>query len=273
MKIHVASIQMSTEIGDHACNVDRAKTLIRQAASQGAKICVLPELGLDEFFSQWKDPKYFSYAEPVDGPTVTEFRSLAKETRMYIALPHFERGIMGNCYNSVVLISDQGEIVGVYRKNHIPFTRTYEKYYFTPGNGFPVFDSPYGKIGICICYDRRYPESCRELIKKGAEIILIPISSMRFKGVEFSEIPCWEAELRTRALENQAYVIASNRSGLEGDYSFIGRSMIVAPTGEVLAKAAEEENVIVIAQIDTDLVQKTRVALPLLRDRRSDIYG
>lgn len=273
MKLKVASIQMSADIGNHAANVDRAKSLIRQAAAQDVKLCLLPELGLDEFFAQWKDPHYFSYAEPLDGPTVTEMQALAKETGTYIALPHFERGVMGNCYNSVVLISDQGETIGVYRKNHIPFTRTYEKYYFTPGNGFPVFDSPYGKLGIVICYDRRYPESCRELAKKGAEIILIPISSMRFKGIEFSEIPMWEQELRTRALENQVYVIAANRSGVEADFSFIGRSMIVSPTGDILAKVEEEENVIVVAQIDTDLVRTTRQALPLLRDRRPDIYG
>lgn len=272
MRINAAAIQMSATKESHEVNVNRAENLILQAASKKVKLCVLPELILDEFFAQWKDTKYFSYAEEVTGETVKKFQKIARETSMHIALPFYEKGVMGNCYNSVALISDLGEVAGVYRKNHIPFTRTYEKYYFTPGNCFPVFDTALGKIGIVICYDRRFPESCRELVKKGAEIILIPISSMRFKGVEFSEIPIWEPELRVRAVENQAYVIAANRSGCEDNYEFIGRSMIVSPTGEVLSKACEEENVLVISEIDTALVDETRKSLPLFRDRRSDLY-
>lgn len=273
MKIKVAAIQMSTDIGMHAQNVARAKQLVREAAKQGAKICVLPELGLDEFFGQWKDPKYFSYAEPVDGEDVKAFQQLAKETGMYIALPIFERCVTGNCYNSVVLISDEGETVGVYHKNHIPYSLTYEKYYFTPGEGFPVFDTKYGKVGILICYDRRYPESCRELIKKGAEIILIPIASWRTKNSSQSELPFWESELRTRAVENQAYIIAANKSGEEADLVFIGHSMIVAPGGDVLAKTDDSENTIVIAELDTDLVPTIRNTRSLFRDRRPDLYN
>ncbi|NLC10903.1 MAG: carbon-nitrogen hydrolase family protein [Firmicutes bacterium] len=273
MKIKVAAIQMSAEIANHAANVERAKNLIRQAAEDGCRLCVLPELALDEFFVQWKDTKYFSYAEPPDGPTVRAFQELARQSGVYIALPHFEKAIMGNFYNSLVIIDDQGKICGVYRKNHIPFTRSFEKYYFTPGQGFPVFDTAFGKLGALICYDRRYPESCRELVKKGAQLVVIAISSMRFKGVSFSEIPTWEAELRTRALENQVFIIAANRSGAEGDYEFIGRSMIMAPDGEVLAKVGEEENVIVAAEIETDLVEETRRNLPLFRDRRPDLYS
>lgn len=272
MKIKVAAIQMSADTANRTANVERAKDLIKQAAENGVKMCVLPELVLDEFFVQWKDIKYFSYAEPLDGPTINEFQKLAIETDMHIALPHFEKDPIGKFYNSVVMINNKGEIYGVYHKNHIPFTRSFEKYYFTPGSGFPVFDTEFGTVGTVICYDRRYPESCRELVKKGAKIIFIPISSMRFKGVSFSEIPIWESELRTRAVENQVFVIAANRSGAEGDFEYIGRSMIVAPNGEVLAKVEEEENVIVMAEIDTNLVDETRTSLPLFRDRRTDLY-
>ena len=231
MKIKVAAIQMSADANNHEGNVIRAKELITKASEAGAKIVVLPELALDEFFAQWKDPKYFNYAEPLDGPTVRTFQKLAQETKTYIGMPLFEKGVMGNYYNSVALISDQGELCGVYRKTHIPFTRSFEKYYFTPGSEFPVFDTPYGKIGIVICYDRKYPESCRQLVNQGAQIILIPISSMAYGVGGPSEVSMWEAELRTRAFENQAFVIAADRSGLEGEYDFIGLSTIVAPTG------------------------------------------
>lgn len=272
MKIKVAAIQMSTEIEQHQANVHRAMELIRRAAADGAKICVLPELGLDEFFAQWQDPKYFSYAEPLDGETVRVFSALAKETDTYLAVPVFERTAVGNCYNTTVLISNQGEVAGVYRKNHIPFSRSYEKYYFTPGDGFPVFDSPYGKIGIVTCYDRRYPESCRELLKKGAEIVLIPIASWMIKDSGQSELFFWEAELRTRALENQVYIIAANKSGVEVNYSFIGHSMIVAPNSAVLSQAGDEENVIVMAELDTELVGQVRRGMFFFRDRRPDLY-
>ena len=146
MKYKAAAIQMSSLIEDHSGNIERAKELVRTATKEGAKLCVLPELVLDEFFAQWQDAKHFERAESLDGRTVREFQTLARETNCYLILPLFERGIMGNCFISAVLISNEGSIVGVYRKNHIPFSRTYEKYYFTPGNVFPVFDTPLGKI-------------------------------------------------------------------------------------------------------------------------------
>lgn len=273
MKIKVAAIQMSSEIGQHQQNVQRAKELIRQAAARGARLCVLPELALDEFFPQWQDPKYFSYAEPLDGATVHEFQTLAKETDSYLAVPVFERSVVGNCYNTTVLIANDGSVVGVYRKNHIPFSRSYEKFYFTPGDGFPVFDSPYGKIGIITCYDRRYPESCRELVKKGAEIVLIPIASWAIKDTGQSELPFWEAELRTRALENQVYIVAANKSGQEENLEFIGHSMIIGPDSTVLSKVGPEENCVVLAELDLDLLHKMRAGMFLFRDRRTDLYG
>lgn len=273
MKFKAAAIQMSSVMGDHYGNINRARRLVLQAAGEGAKLCVLPELALDEFFPQWQDEKYFEYAEPLDGPTVQAFRTLAKESDCWLAVPLFERGIMGNCFDSVVLISNEGAVSGTYRKTHIPFSRSYEKYYFTPGNGFPVFETPYGRIGILICYDRRFPESFRELVKKGAEIILISIASWRIKNFNQSELPFWDAEMRTRALENQVYIVAANKSGEEENLVFIGNSMIVAPNGEILSRADDTENIVVLSEIDSSVVQMTRNRSPLYRDRRTDIYG
>lgn len=269
-KVRVAAIQMGADIANRSSNVRRAKDLIRQAAKDGARLSVLPEMALDEFIVQWKDIKYYSYAEPVDGPTVQTFSELAKEVGTYIVLPLFEKDLPGIYYNSAVLISDEGEVVGVYRKNHIPLTLSYEKFYFTPGQGFPVFDTPFGRLGILICYDRKYPESWRCLIDQGATIIVNLISSWSYMGMSEAEI--WEAELRTRACENQVFVIAANRCGKEEAYGFIGRSMIVSPRGKVLAAVNEEENVVVACDIDPDEVDEVRVRLPLLRDRRPDLY-
>ena len=273
MRFKAAAIQMSSLTEDYSGNIDRAKKLVRQAATEGAKLCVLPELALTEFFARWQDVKYFHYGEPLDGAAVQEFRALARETDCYLTLPLFERGIMGNYFNSAVLISNEGNIVGVYRKNHIPFSRTYEKYYFTQGDGFPVFDTPFGRLGVLICYDRRFPESFRELTKKGAEIILIPIASWTIKDSGQSELPFWEAEMRVRALENQVYVVAANKSGEEDKLVFIGNSMIVDPAGNILARTDDAENVLVLADLDTAAVRAVRDRSPLYRDRRPDIYG
>lgn len=271
MKATVAAIQMSAGINSRQENVARAKELITQAAGQGANICLLPELALDEFFPPHKDTRYFSYAEPVDGPTVRQFQELASSLGIYLSLPLFEKSLIGTYYNSLVMIGPEGDILTVYRKVHVPCTRSYERYYFTPGDRFAVVDTRYGKVGLAICYDRRYPETCRELMKLGARLILISISSSIMPG-GFSELPVYETELKTRAFENQLFIAACNRSGREGEYEFFGHSMILGPDGTVLARAGKEENVIVQAQLELEDADQARINGPLLRDRRPELY-
>ena len=148
---------------------------------------MLPELALDEFFPLYKDTRYFAYAEELDGPTVRRFRSLAGELGIYLALPLFEKSLIGTYYNSLVLLTPEGTIGAVYRKVHVPCTRSYERYYSHPDRSL-WWRIRYGKVGLAICYDRRYPETCRELMKKGARLILISISSSIMPG-GFSELP------------------------------------------------------------------------------------
>lgn len=111
MKVKVAAIQMSADIGGREANVERAERLLIQAARQGANLCVLPELALDEFFPLYKDTRYFAYAEELDGPTVRRFRSLAGELGIYLALPLFEKSLIGTYYNSLVLLTPEGRSV------------------------------------------------------------------------------------------------------------------------------------------------------------------
>ncbi|NCB62016.1 MAG: carbon-nitrogen hydrolase family protein [Clostridia bacterium] len=271
MKVTIAAIQTSARAGEHGANVEQAVRLIQSAAERGAKICLLPELALDEFFPVHKDTKYFAYAEELSGPSVERFRALAGELGIYLALPLFEKSLIGTYYNSLVLLTPGGEIGAVYRKVHVPCTRSYERYYFAPGPEFVVADTAYGKVGMAICYDRRYPETCRELMKLGARLILIPISSSVMPG-GFSELPVFETELRTRSFENQLFIAACNRTGKEGEYTFFGNSMIVAPDGTILGRAGEEENAIVMAEIDLEDADAARINGPLLRDRRPDVY-
>ena len=132
-------------------------------------------------------------------------------------------------------------------------------------------DTRYGKVGLAICYDRRYPETCRELMKKGARLILISISSSIMPG-GFSELPVFETELKTRAFENQLFLAACNRSGQEGEYTFFGHSMLLGPDGSVLAQADEAENVVVLAEMELEDADRARINGPLLRDRRPELY-
>lgn len=265
--VTVAAIQMGSRIGDKAANLATAARLIEAA---NADLAVLPELFATEFFASEKDHRFFDYAEPVDGPTIRFMSEVAARTRTILVTPLFEYAAGGEFYNSAVLIGSDGKVIGVYRKTHIPFTKSFEKFYFAPGHDFPVFETPIGRIGILICYDRWFPEGWGRLRDQGAEIVCVPIASWRYEGS--SEAPWWDALHRMRARENLMFVAASNRTGQEGDWGYIGTSLIVSPTGDVLAQLDETSEGAAVATLDLDLVRQSRARWPLLRDRRPDIY-
>lgn len=265
--IRVAAVQMASIAGDKEKNIKKAMGLLNEAPWD---LAVLPELFGTEFFPVKKDPAFFDYAEPIHGPTVKRMARVARRKRGYLIVPFFERDEADVCYNSAAIIDRKGEVLGVYRKIHIPFTRTYEKYYFSPGRDLPIFQTDFGNLGILICYDRWYPEAWRRLILAGAVLVAIPISSWKYQN--FSEIPIWEPLLRIRARENLVYVLAANRVGREGDFSYFGRSAVVNPRGEIVAELTEEEESLLVAEVDLTLVRQERANLPLLRDRRPDIY-
>lgn len=265
--IRVASVQMPSKTGDKDANLKVAAEII---AGAGADLAVLPELFATEFFAAEKDHKYFEYAEPADGEIVSRMAEVARATKTTIVVPFFEYAPDGRYFNSTALVGPDGQTIGVYRKTHIPFTKSFEKFYFAPGNDFPVFDTPAGRVGILICYDRWYPEAWRKVCEQGAEIVCVPIASWRFEG--FSERPFWDALHRIRARENLVFLAASNRTGKEPPYEYTGHSMIVSPAGEILAEAEEEFAGAVVFDCDLDQVRRERAKWPLLRDRRPELY-
>ena len=265
--IRVAAIQMASATADKAANLAKAERLIEAAE---ADLAVLPELFATEFFAGEKDPRFFDYAEPVDGPLIRKMTEVARRTATMLAVPLFEYGSDGRYYNSTVLIGTDGATIGCYRKTHVPLTLTHEKYYFAPGNAFPVFDTPLGRIGILICYDRWYPEAWSCLRDAGAEIVCVPISSWEYQGG--SEAPVWDALHQIRAKENQLFIVAANRTGREGKFTYIGRSLLLSPSGEVLGAANGTEETALTADIDLGDVRRARGRWPLLRDRRPEIY-
>jgi N-carbamoylputrescine amidase len=250
------------------------EALIDEAASMGVRVLCLPELFHAPFFPLDLDAKWHALAESIPGPTSGRMQRKSEEHGVVLIVPLYEKVISGVYHNTVVVFDADGSMLGRYRKVHIPTREDCsEKFYFRPGNlGFPVFATRYAKVGVCICYDRHFPEGLRVLGLNGADIVFIPTASSigRWKSA-------WEIELRSSALANGYFVACVNRVGLEEacrtGFRFYGASSICAPTGELIAKGSEDAEEIVVADLDLGMVDQTRSLLPFYRDRRPDVYG
>jgi len=269
MTVRLALLQMNCS-GDRKQNLDRAEAMIREAAGRGAQILLLPEVFHEPFFVVSLDMKHFDLAEPVPGPITDRMQALAKELGVVLVVPLYERVDRSVYYNSAVVIDADGRLLGTYRKNHIPLsTIFYEKLYFKPGNlGYPVFPTRFGKVGLLICHDRHYPEGARVVALNGAEILLVPSATPDASN----SVPVWEKELAAHAIFNEYFVAGLNRVGREDKYNYYGRSVIFDPTGELLAQAGGEEEVL-LADCDLDKITQRRRSWQFYRDRRPDAYG
>jgi N-carbamoylputrescine amidase len=253
-----------------------------------------PELCTTQYFCSVCNEKYFDWAEPIPGPTTELFSKAAKEYELCLILSIFEKtAVEGIYYNSTVVLGPDGEIIrGVmpdgtkvlrYIKNHIPYLPSNpmnynERFYFREGIGFPVFSTPKAKIGIVICFERRYSECFKMLALQGAEIVFNPSNIFLLtpeKGVATEDM--YLAELRTRALESSIWICASNKAGAEivqGKESlFYGTSSIIHPTGQIVAKAPRLEPAVLSYDLDLDEVRRARRFLPLYQIRRPELYG
>ena len=269
MKVNVGLIQMDCS-GARSDNLDRAETMVRDAAGKGAQVILLPEVFHELFFIMMLDMSVFDKAEPIPGPITEQMQKLAAELGVVIVAPIYESVGSSVYYNSAAVIDADGSLCGVYRKNHIPLsTKFYEKLYFKPGNlGYPVFETRFGRIGILICHDRHYPEGARALGLNGAEILLVPSAT----PTASLSVRVWEKELAAHAIFNEYYVAGLNRVGTEGDYTYYGRSVVFDPTGEIIVQAGEGEEVL-IGECDLDVIVARRRAWQFYRDRRPDTYG
>ncbi len=252
-------------------NLDRAEELLEEAARRGAAVACLQELFATWFFAQTLDPAAQALAEPLDGPTVTRMRRVASALGLVLVVPFYERAQAGELYNAAALVGAGGEVLGIYRKHHLPMSSHFqEKFYFRPGNrGFPVWPTPHGRIGIMICYDRHFPEAARLLALHGAEVIFVPTATTR-RGFSSS---VWEVELRAHAIANGVFVAGVNRVGTERDSTYYGRSLFIDPIGQVLAQAGETDEEVLVADLDLARVEEVRRVWPFFRDRRPDAYG
>src|SRR5262250_1431417 len=200
-------------------NLERAVSLLQQAADRGANVICLPELFRSQYFCQREDPALFELAEQIPGPTTERISAFARKSRSVVIVPVFERRAPGLYHNSAVVIDADGAILGVYRKMHIPDDPAYyEKYYFTPGDlGFRAFDTQVGRVGTLVCWDQWYPEGARLTALQGAQILYYPtaIGWHPDEKEPYGEAQhnAWHVMHQAHAISNGVYVAAVNRVG------------------------------------------------------------
>ena len=273
----VGLVQMACT-SDPEHNFQTATQYIRDAAKQEAQIICLPELFLSNYFCQTENPKHFSLAEPIPGPTSNAFAQLAKELEIVLIIPLFEKRTEGIYHNSAVILDADGSISGVYRKMHIPDDPCfYEKYYFTPGDsGFKSFSTRYGKVSVLICWDQWFPEAARLAALTGAQFLFYP-TAIGFQECDLNEseqqISAWEIMQKSHAISNGLFVASVNRVQKEKDLTFWGNSFICNPFGKLIKQASGNKAEIIIASCKLDEIEATRQSWPFLRDRRIDCYN
>jgi N-carbamoylputrescine amidase len=290
----IGLIQMSCA-PDTAANLDKAATLVREAARAGANIVCLPELFRAQYFCQREEHALFDTAESIPGPSTERLSAVAREEKVVVIASLFERRAPGLYHNTAAILESDGSLKGIYRKMHIPDDPLYyEKFYFTPGDlGFKATQTTQGPIGTLVCWDQWYPEAARETALRGANTLFYPtaIGWHPSEKEEYGEAQysAWQTMQRAHAIANGVFVGAVNRVGFEhGDVihngvemkgpegpglEFWGGSFIADPFGRVIAQASHDKEEILIAEIDLKLQEDTRRNWPFLRDRRIDAYG
>jgi N-carbamoylputrescine amidase len=262
--------------------VDAHEQLLRTAAHQGAQIACLQELFNGPYFCAEQDDRWLAIAEAIGaaedaseaGPTVKRLCGLARELKMAIVAPIFERAMAGAYYNTSAVIDGKGVLRGRYRKSHIPQLHPgfWEKFYFTPGDlGYPVFDLGFAKVGVYTCYDRHFPEGWRQLGLGGAQIVFNPSATV----AGLSEY-LWKLEQPAAAVANQYFVAAINRVGVEGPWNigeFYGSSYVCDPRGQIVAQASRDRTQVLMADVDLAKIDEVRRIWKFYRDRRPETYG
>ena len=281
-KFKVGLVQMSCAVDPNA-NLEKAIWRTREAAARGAQIVCLPELFRSQYFCREENAELFALAEPIPGPSTAALGKIARELGIVIVASLFERRSAGLYHNTAAVIGSAGEILGIYRKMHIPDDPLYyEKFYFTPGDlGFLNFDTNFGRLGVLVCWDQWYPEAARVSAIQGANILFYPTaigwhpSEKAQYGAE--QLDAWRTIQRAHAIANGVYVAAVNRVGFEGPpeqgIEFWGSSFVADPFGQIVDEASTSNEEILVTECDPRRMEEVRRGWPFLRDRRIDAYA
>lgn len=277
--ITVAAIQ-SAYGHDLKANIAKTEAFIREAAKRGADVVLPPELFQGIYFCTRQDPKWFETAYPVgEHPCVLALTKLAKELGVVIPISFFEKD-GPRYYNSIAIADADGEVLGVYRKSHIPDGPGYqEKYYFRPGDtGFKAWTTKRGRIGAGICWDQWYPESARAMVLQGAEVLFYPtaIGSEPYDPSLDTHLQ-WQRAMQGHAVSNAVPIVAANRIGLEDNdgtkQKYYGHSFITDHRGDLVASFGEKDEGVLVHTFDLDAIESYRADWGFFRDRRTDLYA
>jgi len=286
-RVGLVQLSCSTDAQE---NLEKAADRVREAAKRGAQVICLPELFRSQYFCREESADLFDLAEPIPGPSTQVLGKVAKEHGVVIVASLLERRAPGLYHNTAAILGADGEIMGLYRKMHIPDDPLYfEKFYFTPGDlGFVNFETPFAKLGVLICWDQWYPEGARVSALSGANILFYPtaIGWHPHEKAEYgpAQLDAWKTIQRSHAIANGVYVAAVNRVGYEGPppdvnpggktgLEFWGNSFLADPFGQLLDNASSDQEEILIHECDPKKAEEIRRNWPFLRDRRIDAYG
>ncbi|WP_321478269.1 carbon-nitrogen hydrolase [uncultured Paludibaculum sp.] len=281
-KFRIGLVQTACSL-DPQENLDKAAAKVREAAARGAQIICLQELFRSQYFCRDESADLFDLAEPIPGPSTEVMGQLAKEHGVVIVASLFERRAAGLYHNTAAILNADGSLQGVYRKMHIPDDPLFfEKFYFTPGDlGFKNFETPFGRIGVLVCWDQWYPEGARLTALQGADILFYP-TAIGWHPAEKAQygdaqLDAWRTVQRGHAIANGVYVAAVNRVGFEGTpdrgLEFWGNSFVADPFGVLVAEASNDREEILVVECDRRRIEEVRRNWPFLRDRRIDSYG
>jgi N-carbamoylputrescine amidase len=284
--LHALAVQ--TGPADESLEANLEAAAAAAAGAEGADLVVFPELFSRPFWCLGdSDPRFFEWAEDLQGPTLTAGAEWARRWSATVVVPFFERGsIAGEYYNSAAVIGPDGELiegslpdaraVRTYRKNAVSAYRwgdqvNDEKFYFRPGSGYAVFDTPQARIGVLICLDRWFPEAWRVLALAGAEVVCVVNAS------QGSVSDLFVPSMRTCAAQNLVFVVAVNKVGEETvgarSVRYYGQTCIVDPLGDVVAAAGGDNDEAVAAELRLEDVRTVRLERTIYRDRRPELYG
>lgn len=264
-KVKIALVQMSSKREDKMKNIKIIEQRTIEAKEQGAELVVFPELALTGYVIR---DQLYEMAELVPGPATRQVGKIAKETGASIifGMPEISEKTRATLFNTSVFVAPEG-LIGKYRKMYLPTHSVFEeKRYFRPGYQAPVFDTKFGKIGLCICYDIYFPEVIRLLRLKGAQLIICISASPATRRCFF------ETLITARAIENSAFIVYVNLVGVEEGLHFWGGSRLVNPIGNIVAKGKYDENDLVVCEVNFQEIVPAETFIPVLRDLRPELF-
>jgi len=264
-KIRLALAQVSSKREDKQANLDKFEKLTQKAKDHKADLVIFPEMSLTGYVIR---DQLYELAEPIPGPSVHRMEEIAKKTGTHIifGMPELSEKTRATLFNTSVFVGPDG-LIGKYRKMYLPTHSVFEeKRHFRPGYQTAAFDTPIGKIGLCICYDIFFPEVTRLARLHGAQLIICISASPAVRRSYF------EILTASRALENTAFLAYVNLVGVEDGLQFWGGSRLIAPTGDIIAKAKYDEEDFVLCDVNYNDIRAAETFIPTLKDLRPELF-